>query len=125
MSMSHHSLRLESLSLSVHLGCLADERKDAQEVRWSVELRFPSEPKGCRSDEIADTISYADIADVLRAHCESGEFKLIERLAVEGYEKLRAIVKPPIQMLVELHKVRPPVEDLHGGSHYRCGDFLP
>lgn len=125
MSIRHHQLRLDNLSLQVHLGCLPDERKETQEVRWSIELRFPAAPKGCMTDEIGDTVSYADIADALRELCASGEFKLIERLAVEGYEKLRSVVKPPIELYVELHKVRPPVDDLQGGSYYRCGDFIP
>ncbi len=117
-------LRIEDLSVQVRLGCLADEREIPQEVRYTVEFRFPHEPAGVRSDEIGDTICYAKVSEKLKDLCARNEFKLIERLAVESYEALQDLASDGILIGLSLHKVRPPVDGLLGGSHYACGDFL-
>ena len=119
-----HSLCVDQFSCSVRLGCLAEERAVPQEVRFSLEFRFPDMPKGAVTDEIADTVCYAKVTSILQEHCASGEFKLIERLAVEALQKLRETVDGQILIGLKLLKVRPPVEGLLGGSIYKCGDFV-
>jgi dihydroneopterin aldolase len=118
-----HSLRLENLSLQVRLGCLPKERMQTQEVRLTIEFRFKKEPRGCTTDELQDTICYAQVSEAMRKHCESREFKLIERMAYECEKIAREIAGRETQIGVAMHKVRPPVDSLLGGATYRCGDF--
>lgn len=118
-----HSLRLEDLRLAVHLGCTPEERAVVQEVRIAVELRFLVAPFGTESDELSDTVCYAEISDKITRHCESREFKLIERMGFECYHLVRELTDREVGVAVTVHKVKPPVNNLRGGAHYRCGDF--
>jgi FolB domain-containing protein len=118
-----HVLRIDELILSVRLGCLEDERAKPQEVRLSAEFRFHEAPKGIWTDEINDTICYGKLSEALRKHAENREFRLIERLAQECYVILKEFAKGQAAAAVRIHKVKPPVEKLLGGSTYVCGDF--
>ncbi len=117
-------LRIGDLTLNVKLGCTAEERAVPQEVRLSVEIRFPLLPSGSFSDSLDETVCYAQVSRVLKEHCETREFKLIERIGVEGYSLLKELTKHQnLEISLQVHKVRPPVQDLQGGSHFICGDF--
>lgn len=118
-----HSLRMENFEVKVRLGCLADERAVPQLIRISAEFVFEEPPKACLSDELEDTICYAQVCDALKKHCESREFKLIERIGFECYGLLRELSRGKAKVALKVHKVKPPVESLAGGSTYSCGDF--
>ena len=118
-----NSLELTDLGLWVHLGCMAEERATPQEVRLTVTLRFHEAPKGCVTDELSETICYAEIAEGLKDHADSREFNLIERLAFASYAIVRKIAGAKAEVQIRVHKVRPPVPTLLGGSSYQCGDF--
>lgn len=121
--LAFNALRIEDLSLSVHLGCTAEERAVAQEIRATVELRFLEIPKGTTTDSLQDTVCYAQISEAIRKHCESREFQLVERIGYEVYGIVRELTGPNVEVGISIHKVRPPVENLRGGIFYRCGDF--
>jgi len=114
---------MDCFSLAVHLGCSAEERRQTQEVRVSVQLRFQSTPAGCTSDSLEDTVCYAQLAEAILSHCRGREFQLIERLGFELYKVVRQVTGAGPQISVRVHKVRPPVDNLLGGSVYCCGDF--
>ena len=118
----HTSLIIQDLALQVRLGCLPDERVTPQEVRISVEFRFPEPPRANCSDELTDTICYAEVCEALKTIADEQEYKLIERLAQRLWEKLSSITDVPFSLSV--HKVSPPVLGLRGGSILRMGDFL-
>lgn len=101
----------------VKLGCQSWERVAPQPVDLTVTLRFKTEPRGCVTDELADTVCYAQLCDAMRAVCEAKEYKLIESLARDC---LDAVGKLGLGAAIELsvHKLRPPVENLHGGSRF-------
>jgi len=122
---SLHALRLNELVLSLHLGCTAEERLTPQEVRVSLVFRFNEPPQALFSDDLEDTICYARISAMIQEHCQSREYKLIERVAEEVFTLVREYCGPRAQLAVSIHKVRPPVPALAGGTIYQCGDFLP
>lgn len=117
-------LRLNDLSLAVHLGCGPEERAETQEVRMSVEFRFLQTPVAERSDDLTDTICYARASAILKEICTGREFHLIEHMAFECENALRRMVEGRAQLALRVHKVRPPVPGLLGGTQYICGDFL-
>ena len=122
-----HSLRLEDLSLQVRLGNSEQERSQPQEVRISLEFRFPTAPGACISDDLDDTVCYAKVCEAIRSHLLSREFKLIERIAFECEDIVRECLPrsdAPLLFAVAIHKVRPPVAGVFGGAVFRCGDFL-
>jgi dihydroneopterin aldolase len=118
-----HRMRIRDLSLQVKLGCSAEERANPQEVRVGIDLRFAEAPRGTKSDDLNDTICYAQISEALRSHVEGRGFQLIEKIADDFYEIIRGIVEGRAESSVTVHKVRPPVSDLLGGVEYRIGDF--
>lgn len=125
--MKFHSLRLEDLSLHVHLGCTPEERAFRQEVRVTIEIRFAEMPAAVENDRLTDTVCYAEISQSVQAACEEREYHLIERMAGEIYQIARKIIgsEAHAALAVQVHKVRPPVPSLRGGSFYRLGDFAP
>jgi FolB domain-containing protein len=119
-----HALRVEDLRLQVRLGCEAGERARVQEVRITIEFRFAEPPKGFDTDSLQDVIDYAAIASGLRRHIEGRDYHLIERVANDAFQIARDHGKEWAKIGIRVHKVRPPVEGLSGGSVYQCGDFL-
>jgi 7,8-dihydroneopterin aldolase/epimerase/oxygenase len=120
-----HALRLNELVLSLHLGCTAEERLTPQEVRVSLVFRFNEPPQALHSDNLNDTICYARVSSMIQEHCQSREYNLIERVAQEVFTLVREHCGPRAALAVSIHKVRPPVPALAGGTIYQCGDFLP
>lgn len=118
-----HSLRMKELVLFLRLGCTEEERRVPQELRFDVELRFPSPLRAGESDELGDTVCYGQLADALRRHFGSvKEMKLLERVADEAYRVARELGKGAA-VAVEARKVSPPVEKLLGGAFFRVGDW--
>lgn len=119
------ALRIEELVLYVHLGCTVEERFATQEIRISVEFRFESLPKGAVTDNLDDTICYAKVTQVLREHCETREFNLVERIGYECFSLLCELTqKQSLAIGLHVHKVSPPVKGLAKGTHFSCGDFF-
>ena len=118
-----HALRIQDLRVHVRLGCLEDERATPQEVRLTVEIRFPQAPLGEATDELADTLDYGQLSAQLKRHVEQTEFRLIERIGRDCLDIGRRLAGPSDQVGVKVHKLHPPVEGLLGGAVYACGDF--
>lgn len=118
------SLKIDALVVAVHLGCTAQEREVPQEVRIHVELRFDELPRAASTDELRDSVCYAEISTAIRSYCESREFQMIEKLGFDVYRIVKEIAGSNA-VAVGIHKVRPPVESLAGGTFFRCGDFDP
>lgn len=119
-----NALVLDELVLWLHLGCTVEERAMTQEVRVSVEFRFHETPAGATSDRLEDTVCYARVSSAIQEHCGAKHFNLIERIGREVYEVARAVSGPGVDIGVSIHKVRPPVQAIRGGTRFRCGDFL-
>lgn len=118
-----YTLFIRDLSLPVRLGCETAERAIPQEVRVNLEFRFSTQPKSMETDNIKDAICYATISQALKNYCENREFKLIEKLAYDLTAVTKDLIDHNIALSLTVHKVKPPVEGLHGGAHYRIADF--
>ena len=88
-----------------------------------MELRFRDKPEAMVSDRLGDTVCYAELCSLIRRTCEAKEYHLIEKLADEIYRITRELTGSAAAVGVRVHKVRPPIENLKGGSIFRCGDF--
>ena len=62
--------------MQAHLGCLPEERRARQEVRLSVEFRFETPPPAATSDELQDTVCYAEVSSALKSHIEAREYTI-------------------------------------------------
>lgn len=119
-----HSLRIENLRLDVHLGCTAEERAVPQEVRVTVEFRFHEPPAGLLTDELRDTICYAEVSQWIGEVARARHYQLVEKLAGDIYLKVSERTRGLAACAMSIHKVKPPVDNLLGGTVYRLGEFI-
>ncbi len=118
-------LRLKGLRCQVRLGCSSQEREVHQPVSFDLAFRFAQLPEGCRTDELSDTICYAEMSDWIRKVCALKEYQLIEKLAFDVFRVLRERMPPRVDLWLEATKERPPVADLIGGTSFSLGDWEP
>ncbi|MBV1775149.1 dihydroneopterin aldolase [Burkholderiaceae bacterium DAT-1] len=71
---------LHGVKAKTLIGVYDWERIAPQVVEIDLEIGMPS-PKACFSDELNDTIDYAQVVDRLRAQLAEQHFLLLERLA--------------------------------------------
>jgi dihydroneopterin aldolase len=116
-------LELRSARLRVHLGCSVRERARPQDVDLDVAIRFEEAPAGCETDELKDTVCYAELTEAARQVCHQREFRLIEKLASEIYRRLRYEVPPGADLWLRVTKCQPPVPGLRGGVSFSLGDW--
>lgn len=111
-------LRINDLSLMVHLGCTAEEREVAQEVRISAEFRFAHGPGAEETDLLRDTVCYAQASEAFRKAIELQTFQTVERIGSVALDSLKGCVPDSVGVWVRIHKVKPPVKGLLGGVFY-------
>ena len=124
MPPSFHSLEVRDLRFWLPLGCTAEERAHPQEIGVTVEIRFAKAPGGVSSDELRDTVCFAALNSALARHFVGREYRLIEKIAGEVHQVAREI-SSGASVVVRIHKLKPPLENLVGGAVYTCGDFQP
>lgn len=71
---------LHGIKARTLIGVYDWERVAPQVVEIDLELGIPS-ARACQTDDLADTINYADVVDRLRAVLAEQHFLLLERLA--------------------------------------------
>lgn len=74
------TLFLRDFSLQIIIGIYAWERKVPQTVQLDIEIGLPHSLAGM-SDNVADSINYAEVAERIRAATAEHEFHLVEALA--------------------------------------------
>jgi 7,8-dihydroneopterin aldolase/epimerase/oxygenase len=83
-----HRLKIENLELQVYLGWPEAERQALQQVLVKVTLQFNGLPTAALSDDLKDTVCYAQIADALMG-LNQQSFKLLEHLGHRCYELIQ------------------------------------
>lgn len=115
-------LEVPAIRLDVRLGCEAAERAAPQAVDLGLVIDFAIAPEACRTDQLADTVCYAALAELARAYCATREFCLIERLAVELRDLVRGRLPHDAGLALTVHKLAPPVPGLAGGVRFTIDD---
>lgn len=116
------SLEVPAIRLDVRLGCQADERAVPQGVEIALRIRFADLPAACWTDDLADTVCYAELAAALREHCATREFRLVERLALELAGVVRARLPEGARLTLTAVKLAPPVAELVRGVRFTIDD---
>lgn len=79
--------RLEDIECWVHLGVPDWERENPQKI--FVSLQFSCDTtKAEISDDVEDTVDYFEIYKLVKAICNSGEYKLLEKLYRDLRERI-------------------------------------
>ena len=112
-------LEIQAYRSWVRLGCSVEERAFPQEVELSLGITFRELPGGMKSDRLEQTLCYAEICQDMDAVCRKGEYALVERLADELIERIRARTGRQAGLDLRVHKLRPPIEGLRGGVVFR------
>jgi 7,8-dihydroneopterin aldolase/epimerase/oxygenase len=112
-------LFISDLRVWVHLGCSEEEKHNPQLISFNISIIFKSAPLGLTTDRLEDTICYRIIVQQIQKFCENKKFNLIEHLAFAIHKTIEESLgdkKQNINLIeVTVHKVSPPVPDMHGG----------
>lgn len=114
---------IKDLRLMLHLGCTEVEQSVPQMVAVDVVINLESEPKGCITDKLSDTLCYGHIAQALRLGVEGKRFHLIEHVNASLHKALVANVGKDsgvASVRMSVCKLAPPIEGLHGGVTFTC-----
>jgi dihydroneopterin aldolase len=112
---------ISGLELCVFLGWPEAERIDEQVVLLDIEITLPTPPEACATDELNDTVCYADIITEIHNRIGTRVFKLIEHLCYEIYQ----LIKPslPIDAKLSIHLTKhPKIQGLTGGVCFSYED---
>lgn len=114
-------LSIRELKLLVRLGCTEQERAIQQQVHISIQVDFLHPPQACQTDQLVDTICYAQITQLIQNICSKKEYATIEHLATVCFSSLEEIIpsRTPFQLL--LHKIHPPISVLSEGVSFSMG----
>ncbi|XNN28554.1 bifunctional dihydroneopterin aldolase/7,8-dihydroneopterin epimerase [Escherichia coli] len=80
---------IEQLSVITTIGVYDSEQTIEQKLVFDIEMAWDNR-KAAKSDDVADCLSYADIAETVVSHVEGARFALVERVAEEVAELLLA-----------------------------------
>jgi len=95
-----------------------------QEIRVSIDIIFLETPQAFQTDELKDTLCFAEICTMLRQLYSQGEYKTVERMLKLGDEKLSDHLPKSAKFILKIHKVNPPIEGLLGGVFFETGNNL-
>lgn len=114
-----HALHIESLEVSLYLGCTEAEREDLQTILLFVDLTSPEPLKGALSDRLEETICYEHLEIALLQSLNGKTFHLIEQVGHQALQILKALLPPGFRIQVRVRKYLDP----HRGSRSFTIDF--
>ncbi len=117
-------LSVNEYSFFCSLGCSSDERAQLQEVRASVKIEFSRLPQVCLSDELVDTVCYADLCSAIKKVAEAKSFKTVEHLSHEIHLRIRQIIPEEHRWYLAVQKVKPPIDGLKNGVTFQIGNIV-
>ncbi|WP_048601104.1 dihydroneopterin aldolase [Rubeoparvulum massiliense] len=98
---------LQELQFYGYHGAFEEEQRLGQRFIIDLILRLPLQKAG-RSDQLADTINYADVYELVRKVVEEEKYRLLERLAEEIAQRLLHVF-PIEQVELQVMKPNPPI----------------
>jgi dihydroneopterin aldolase len=114
-------LTIKTVELNVKLGWSEQERQTAQTIWIDIDIYFATPPNACHTDELTDTICYADIILHLQQSLASPSFKLIEHLSWHIHQRIKSLLPPTARLMIHLTK-RPDVPGYAGAVCFSYGD---
>jgi dihydroneopterin aldolase len=107
-------IMLSGVELFAHGGVTEEERRVGQRYRLEVELRLPLS-KPAASDDLNDTVSYAEVHDVSVSAIRERPFNLIESAA----ERVASVLLERFSVsgvTIRLTKLAPPIDGVVAGA---------
>jgi dihydroneopterin aldolase len=100
-------IELRGLRLSGICGALPEERERAQPLEIDLDVYADLRPAG-QSDDLDETVNYAEVVDAVEAVVAAGEPVLLEHLAERIAAAILALARVE-GVTVAVRKLRPPV----------------
>ena len=101
-------IELRGLRLIGICGALPEERERPQPLVFDVDVEADLAPAGA-SDDLADTVDYGALCDVVAGVVRAGRPQLLEHLAAEVADALLGADGRIVAVEVAVAKLRPPV----------------
>ncbi|MHC0449317.1 MAG: dihydroneopterin aldolase [Candidatus Lariskella arthropodorum] len=115
------SIEISDFSIAINIGVSDSERLVPQEVLVDYTVHFQGVPHGCISDNMSDSICYAEILNCIKNFSENRSFMLIEHYSFALFECLRQDCSIKEATLVV--KKKPQVPGLKGYASFRISNF--
>jgi len=100
---------MQGMSFYGFTGVLPYEKQNGQTFLVDVEMELPP-IHACETDELNDTVSYADAFEIVRSIVENERFNLVERLCGVICERLLASFDRVEGVTVTVRKPQAPIE---------------
>lgn len=112
---------IQSLKLNVRLGWPEEERKQLQMVFLDADISFPEPIKACFSDDLKDTVCYADLISNVHQFLETKSFRLLEHLTYELFSFFKTKLPAHTHLTLSVTKY-PDLPGLTEGIRFTCDD---
>ena len=105
-----HPLRItiKGLEVFAHHGVLPEERRLGQPFLFDIGLT-QKETRAPETDDIADTVDYADVCDLVAAVATAESYNLLEKLAGVVADEILARFPAVDRVKVRVAKASPPI----------------
>ncbi|MEM7174256.1 MAG: dihydroneopterin aldolase [Bacteroidota bacterium] len=117
-----HHLAVNKLRIPVFIGVKPQERARAQLIEIDFKVTFQHPPKGCVSDQLEDTVCYADLVKQVIATAQHKEYALLEHLNHTIHQALSRLLEKDIKITLKVAKLTPPIPNIFGGVSYQIQD---
>jgi dihydroneopterin aldolase len=115
-------LSVRQIELWVFLGWPKEERQEKQRVLLDIDFTFISPPSACDTDQLDDTVCYAELIEKLDHYLQTKECKLLEHLGKIIYDFIKSLY-PASSFLIHITKF-PAISNLLNGACFTYGDHL-
>ncbi|MFL2627019.1 MAG: dihydroneopterin aldolase [Dehalococcoidia bacterium] len=107
MPLNNDYIELNNIITSVYLGITSQEQSKMQDILLNIKL-YKNLHKPGLSDNIHDTINYADVIDFIYQELPKTKFGLIEAIAEHLISQIKNIFSP-MAIEIEISKINPPL----------------
>lgn len=105
--MLNGTIFIDKLRLHANHGVLPQERIVGNDYLITLRVKYPFE-NACRTDELTDTISYADLADIIKSEMAVPS-ALVEHVAGRIVSKIRSTFPDTSYIYIKVSKIAPPM----------------
>ncbi len=126
-SSTYSTLQIHDYEVWVSLGCTEAEQSMKQPVHFNVQFEFSSKISGEITDQLADTVDYVQLTDILKKSAESKSYQLIESMCFEATDKISEYLflkNLNGHLKIKILKLRAPVPHLKSGVSWTCQRHL-
>ncbi|MGM0378188.1 MAG: dihydroneopterin aldolase [Bacillota bacterium] len=102
-------IKLKGLNFYGYIGVLSEENQLGQKFILDIELKLPLDQAG-KSDDVNDTVSYAEVYEVVKKIMENKKYNLIEKAGKEIIDKIFSEFGKVKKIKIEIKKPQAPVK---------------